>query len=273
MRIFLVRHGMSQSNEDWGVNTRVADHAIGLTDSGKAQAGKAGEFLAEYFKDHLVEGGHRRSILEKFVDRDVSDHDLLRPKIRLWLSPYLRTRQTADGIEQHCRVPGDLTLTRPSWAKLSGDSWFMDRREHLLLAEQQFGVFDGLSDAEREEFYPREQAYYEKCKKFEGKLWPKMPLGESRFEVCQRVHQSFGSFKRDEERHGIKNIVVVGHGTTNRAFTMMWLHLPYEWMHTEPNPKNCSIRLIEDGEDKGYIFAGFDNPAGYKHKTNKETEE
>jgi 2,3-bisphosphoglycerate-dependent phosphoglycerate mutase len=271
MRIFLVRHGMSQSNADWGVNTKVADHAIELTEEGKEQARKAGEFLADYFT--------KRVAFPSFPE-------LARlPKIRLWLSPYCRTRQTAAGIQETCILNRDAEILhrRPEGGvhlldnvvttRKAGESLFFDRREHLLLAEQQFGVFDGLSDAEREEFYPREQAYYEKCKKFEGKLWPKMPLGESRFEVCQRVHQAFGSFKRDEERHGIENIVVVGHGTTNRAFTMMWLHLPYEWMHTEPNPKNCSIRLIEDGEDKGYVFEGFDNPSGYKHKTNRETEE
>lgn len=286
MRIFLVRHGMSQSNADWGVNTRMADHAIELTEEGKEQARKAGEFLAQYFDLNLAE------------TRSAETAETLIPKIRLWVSPYQRTRQTADALEQVCVVPNQAMICKPSvsgqlqyvpehWggvgnlfgfapvpngSRKMGDSYFLDRREHLLLAEQQFGVFDGLSDAEREEHYPREQAYYEKCKKFEGKLWPKMPLGESRFEVCQRVHQAFGTFKRDEERHGIENIVVVGHGTTNRAFTMMWLHLPYEWMHQEPNPKNCSIRLIEDGEDMGYIFPGFDDPPGYKHKA-KETEE
>lgn len=92
-------------------------------------------------------------------------------------------------------------------------------------------------------------------------------------DVAQRVHQSFGTFKRDAEKHGIKNIIVVAHGTVNRAFLMMWLHLPYEWMHAEPNPKNCSIRLLEDGEDKGYVFPGFDDPEGYKHTPTKETEE
>lgn len=145
-------------------------------------------------------------------------------------------------------------------------------REHLLLAEQQFGLFDGLSDEEREARYPAEHAYYEKCKKFEGKLWPKMPLGESRIDVAQRVHQSFGTFKRDAEKHGINNIIIAAHGTVNRAFIMMWLHLPYEWMHSEPNPPNCSVRLLEDGEDKGYIFEGFPNPPGYKHVA-KESEE
>ena len=253
---------MSQSNADWALNTKLADHAIELTEEGKQQARVAGEFLAGYFDEHLAARGDPSAVTI--------------PKIRLWLSPYMRTRQTADAIEEACVIADAAAWTRagsPATPLRAGDSWLIDRREHLLLAEQQFGVFDGLSDAERQRHYPREWAYYEKCKKFEGKLWPKLPLGESRFEVCQRVHQAFGSFKRDEERHGIDNIVVVGHATTNRAFTMMWLHLPYEWMHAEPNPRNGSVRLIEDGEDRGYIFAGFDNPAGYKHAINRETEE
>jgi len=37
---------------------------------------------------------------------------------------------------------------------------------------------------------------------------------------------------------------------------MRWLHLPFEWIEKERNPKNCSIRLIMDGEDKGYIHEG-----------------
>lgn len=213
----------------------------------------AGDFLRKYFTEHMLTTGTAGSFI---------------PKILLWHSPYQRTRQTTAEIEKTCTLPKDVQiLDRPTppdvfevrvkEKRKAGDSFFFDKREHMLLAEQQFGVFDGLSDEERKKHYPREQAYYEKCKKFEGKLWPKMPLGESRFEVCQRVHQSFGTFHRDAERHGIHDIVIVGHGTTNRAFVQMWLHHPWEWMHQEPNPLNCSIRLIQDGVDEGYVFKGF----------------
>jgi 2,3-bisphosphoglycerate-dependent phosphoglycerate mutase len=272
MRIFLVRHGQSRANLDWEENRRVADHAIELSEEGKEQARAAGDFLARYFFERL-------SIGEPWKTRP----------IRLWYSPYLRCRQTAAEIEAVCRLPRVAPdFDRTTWkigalygeketcfhpARRDGDSWFLDAREHLLLVEQQFGIFDGLSDDERRKKYPDEQAYYEKCKRFEGKLWPKMPLGESRFEVCQRVHQAFGTFHRDARKHGIDDIVVVGHGTTNRAFVMMWLHLPYEWMHEESNPRNCSVRLLEDGNDRGYIFEGFDHPETYKHKVNRETEE
>jgi len=258
MRIYLVRHGQSQSNADWTVNQRVADHAIELTDAGHEQAKAAGTALAVHLHDSLVSpfsAGAPRTI----------------PKVRLWHSPYMRTRQTAAGLEETCLlpqlndgIPTEYRIPEKSGSdtlhhsiRKPGDSWFYDKREHMLLAEQQFGLFDGLNDDEREKQFPKEHAYYQKCRAFEGKMWPKMPQGESRFEVCQRVHQSFGTFHRDAARHGIENIVVVGHGTTNRAFVTMWLHKPWEWMHQEPNPLNTSIRLIVDGEDKGYIFDGF----------------
>ena len=60
----------------------------------------------------------------------------------------------------------------------------------------------------------------------------------------------------------VRNVFVVSHGTTIRAFVMMWLHKEVEWFENEPNPANCSIRLIgrdDNGrfEDKGYLFDGF----------------
>jgi 2,3-bisphosphoglycerate-dependent phosphoglycerate mutase len=38
---------------------------------------------------------------------------------------------------------------------------------------------------------------------------------------------------------------------------MMWCHLSPEWFEAEPNPRNCAIRLIEAGNDEGYVFTGF----------------
>ena len=238
MRIYLVRHGQSKANEDWAENTKHADHTIPLTERGHQQARNAGKFLSEHFCSKFFENNYKQ-------------------KIRLWHSPYLRTRQTAQNIWENCHVP--MAMGHKSIrTHQPGDIWFMDKREHFLLYEQQFGLFDGLSDEARTAKYPDMVEHYEKCKQAEGKMWPKMPMGESRADVCQRVHQSFGTFHRDADRHNIQTIVVVAHGTTNRAFMTMWLHHPYEWMHEEPNPQNCSIRLIEDGVDHGYIYAGED---------------
>ena len=220
MRIFLVRHGRSTANEDNAVHLQTADHAIPLSEQGKRQAAAAGLFLYEYYLKYPA-----------------------LTKTRIWHSPYVRARQTADAIEHNMKQHTHLEV---------------DRREHLLLAEQQFGLFDGLSSdgarIELERKYPDEFEHYEKCKKFGGAFWARMPLGESKFDLSTRVHQAFGTFHRDAVGHNIQNIIVVAHGTTNRAFMMMWMHYGYEWFEREKNPANCSIRLIEEGVDRGYIF-------------------
>ncbi len=36
-----------------------------------------------------------------------------------------------------------------------------------------------------------------------------------------------------------------------------WLHKSPEWFEKEANPPNCSIHMLDDNLDKGYIFPGF----------------
>ena len=56
-------------------------------------------------------------------------------------------------------------------------------------------------------------------------------------------------------------IIAICHGVTLRAFVMMWCHLSPEWFEAERNPSNCAIRLVEAGNDKGYVFTGFPRSA------------
>jgi 2,3-bisphosphoglycerate-dependent phosphoglycerate mutase len=220
MRVVLVRHGESQGNVDALVHARMADHAIPLSNRGEQQAREAGRHLDAYY-------------------RTVFGDSSKRPHIRLWSSPYKRTRQTAQCI------------------LAEAGAWITDEREHILLCEQQFGLFDGVPDEELALRFPAESAHYNKCCQFEGKFWARMPLGESRFDVAQRVHQTFATFHRDATDHDICDLVVICHGVTLRAFVMMWCHLTPEWFEAERNPHNCAIRVLEDGADKGYVFNGF----------------
>ena len=212
--IFLIRHGESTANVDKSVHSHTADHAIPLSEKGNLQALEAGKKL------------------DAFLDVNLEPH----LKIGMWISPYQRTRETANNLRSQL-----------------GSQNYIISKEHPLLCEQQFGLFDGIPDEELPIRFPAEHAHYELAAKFGGKFWARMPLGESRFDVCQRVHQIFGTFHRDADRHNIRNLIVVAHGTTLRAFTMMWLHLPYEWFEAEPNPGNCSIRHIQNNRDMGYL--------------------
>ena len=220
MRILLVRHGESYGNVDPTIHARMADHAIPLSDRGLEQVRQAGGEIDRFYSGLFGSPEQR-------------------PQVRLWVSPYRRTRQTADGILE--------TASR----------WIEDRREHVLLCEQQFGLFDGVPDEELPGRFPNEFEHYDRCCRFEGKFWARMPLGESRFDVALRVHQAFGTFHRDAADHDIQDIIVICHGVTLRAFVMMWCHKSPEWFDEERNPANCAIRFIDGGIDRGYVFDGF----------------
>lgn len=210
-KIFLVRHGKSDANNNKRILLHAADHTVQLADLGIEQANKASVFL----------------------DGELPFYG----KTRMWVAPYTRARQTGKIIYDRVSINRDI-----------------DMREHVNLVEQQFGLFDGYLDEELPVVFPMEHAHYKKCEEQNGQFWARMPLGESRFDVALRVHQSFGTFHRDCDRHGIENIIVVSHGVVIRAFVMQWCHKTPEWFNDEPNPRNCSIRLIENGQDKGYIF-------------------
>lgn len=236
-RIYLVRHGESLGNAHKEVHQTMADHAIPLSLQGRAQARRAGLFLREELGkivEYLPRDPHTPMLIGEMRPR-------ASPQVRLWNSPYTRARETAELIGVACNL---------------GTGVIQDQREHVLLGEQQFGLFDGVPDEDLPKLFPKEHAYYKKCCQFGGKFWSPMPLGESRFDVAKRVHQAFGTFQRDADQNGVRNIVVVAHGTTIRAFVMMWCHKHFEWFEEEPNPKNCSVRLIAGSKDMGYVYDG-----------------
>lgn len=228
MRIFLVRHGQSEFNVDQSLGLARPDHDFELTPNGHQDAESAASEISRWYRDHQSGYDHRKP-----------------GRIRIWTSPYQRARETADVILSHLRYDYSLGLQER-----------LDLREHINLVEQQFGLFDGIPEEDLPVAYPAEHAHYKKCEDHGGRFWARMPLGESRFDVAIRVHQAFGTFHRDNDRHGIKDIIVVAHGVTIRAFVMMWLHRPWEWFEQETNPANGSVRLLEDGEDLGYIYEG-----------------
>jgi 2,3-bisphosphoglycerate-dependent phosphoglycerate mutase len=187
--------------------------------------------------DHAVElTGKGREQARAAGDWFASQHDEKDvTKYRFWVSPYTRARQTSD--EFISRLDPKNVL---------------DRREMLMFAEQQFGALnDGHGD-----HVERIKEAYRRDKSHGGRLFSRPWGGESRFDVCVRVHQAFGTLHRDAERHAIRNLVIVAHGTTIRSIVMMWMHYNYEWFDTAPNPPNGSIQCLSYGKNQGYVFNG-----------------
>lgn len=259
IRIFLIRHGLSEANLDKSVNIHKPDHAVELSQEGHRQALRAGDALAHYLSNPVPDLERPVPGLERIIHPR---------RARMLVSPYTRTRQTADGVGKGLERAGIR----------------FDRRECEELREISFGLFDGLTDEEIQQEFPREHAHYEKHKAMSGELFAPMPLGESRIQVGDRVKQMFGTILRDAEGSGdrdpILDFFVVAHGVSIRQFRQRWMHKPWEWVEALPNPANCSISLIEGRagqshgpEGKSYVesevFAGFH----HQRKTTQDVRE
>lgn len=213
MKIFLIRHGESICNSHENFKLGVPDHKVYLTEKGVEQAYKSAQSLIQY----------------------LNKKDITLENSRMWVSPYMRTRQTAEIFNEYLNIS--------------------DVKEHLNIVEQQYGLFDALPMEAWKERYPDEFEYYNKSCNYDGRFWARLPLGESAFDVAIRVHQFFGTIHRDFEKHGTDKLFIFTHGTTLRAFVMQWLHCSPEWFENEKNPNNCWIRLIDNNEDMGYIYS------------------
>lgn len=268
MRILLIRHGESHANVDSSVHKIIPDHEIALSSRGIDQAKRAGEYVKAYFekeyadlfdsnisaKDKMNKSldkmisespfGNNKAFSDVFknlVDKigdvsKISEH--ITPKIRLYHSPYRRTRDTSGYIMESCK------------------SIVTDVKEDFLLGEQTFGIFDGLEDEEQEKKFPEEFKYFKHAQQYSGKFWARYPLGESPSDVAVRLKVFFQQLKDDEE-DGIKDVIIVCHGTVLRAFTMAYLNHTPEWYAEEKSPGNCAIRVIDNKKDLGYVFGGY----------------
>jgi len=216
MNLFIVRHGESYQNIGKNYPDKKPDHIVELTENGIKQAKDAGEFLSKYFK-------------EKSLNKD---------KTRIWVSPYLRTRHTAELINEHLGIKEVF--------------------EDITLIEQRYGLFSSNPIEECKRRFPDQWEYYDLAYQNGGKFFAKLPQGESPFDVVLRIKQFYATLGRDNLEYD-SNLIIVTHGTTLRALIMALFHLPPEWYDEQGVPTNCAIRHIyrdknNKSHDKGYIF-------------------
>lgn len=199
MKIFLIRHGESIQNTKENYCLGLGDHKVYLSEKGKQQADNAGKFLVDY-------------INEKSINMD---------NAVLWVSPYQRTRETAQIINEHLNI--------------------QNVREDITLIEQRYGLFSDKEIKLIKEMYPDEFKFYDNYYQNDGKFYAKLPQGESPYDVALRTKQFLETIFRDN----YDPLFIVSHGTTIRTIIMNWFHYAPEWFNREPNMENCSIRLIE----------------------------
>lgn len=195
--IYLIRHGESQGNINWDAYKDTPDWKLHLTEKGREQANTA---TAELY--NLIGSWE--------------------PPIRLYCSPWIRARETAEPI-----------------IKSFYNVWY---REDPRLREQEWGNYqeEHLAkkiDNERDRF---------------GTFFYRMPYGESGADVYDRVSTFLETLHRDFKHSLASHIVIVSHGLTIRIFLMRWFHWTVEQYEKLANPHNCQIIVVKKKENQKY---------------------
>jgi len=186
-RIFLIRHGESIANIDKSIYYGLPNFKVPLTEKGKQQAIDCGKRLKE-----------------KLVSK----------RIFFYLSPYLRTKQTFQGILSQL---GDVEY---------------QLREEPRIREQDFG-----NPRDQHIDYTKD-ADYKLC----GAFFYRFPNGESGADVYDRVSTFFYTLHRNFLKEDYpENVVIITHGILMRLFLMRWYHWTVEEFENLANPPNCYI--------------------------------
>ncbi len=213
MKIFLIRHGESISNIKQNNLLGLPDHLVHLSQNGKLQAKQTGLFLKQYLKENQIN-------LEQAT---------------LWISPYTRTRETAQIINQYLNIACI--------------------KEDYTLIEQNYGLFSDKTIDEIKKLYPEEFKHYDNYWQNNGKFYAKLPQGESPMDVALRTRQFLETVMNDNSNP----LFIVSHGTAIRTIIMNYFHHSPEWFNHEANMQNCSIRLIDSENEENqeqYIYGG-----------------
>jgi broad specificity phosphatase PhoE len=197
-RIILVRHGESEGNLDKSRYQNTQDFALRLTPAGIQQAQQAGIQIKELLEDK---------------------------KVYVYLSPFFRTRETFQHIQESI---GDNIVKAIEDPRIREQDW-----GHLRHPDDNKGIIE-----ERDNF----SAFYYR-----------IPDGESGADVYDRVSSFFDTLHRDFEKTDFpENVLIVSHGLTIRLFLMRWFHWSVEEFESLHNLKNCQIVVMEKQANQYY---------------------
>lgn len=207
-KIFLIRHGQSHGNVNRAIHNVVPDWKIPLTDVGHDQAKIAGDLIA------------------KETGRGV---DPVLARLGVYLSPYVRTRETWQGIKSNPFLAKNLVF----------------EKEDPRLREQEWGNLRGFDKRGWEEIENERDEY--------GSFFYRFMHGESGADVWDRMSDFLSTLYRDFENPDFpKNILIVTHGYALRVLLMRWFHMTVEEFHCLANPKNAQFYELNLGENDKY---------------------
>lgn len=236
--LIIIRHGKSLRNKlkeeakAAGLKTNysegVRDQDTPLTAEGTAQAEATGKnILDRYISQALL-------TVHDTVSINISD-------IVMFVSPYLRTRQTAARICHSMGFTPKIVIEE-------------------RLREIEFGILDGLTSEGVKVKYPEEVARKAK----EGKYWYRAPGGESRPDVRLRCHSFLDTLTRD---YTDKTVFVICHSVVVLALRSLlerWTEDEYIQVDKENDVLNCGITRYSRNDKTGRLILQEYNTIAYE---------
>mmetsp|Transcript_13327 Transcript_13327/g.25011 ORF Transcript_13327/g.25011 Transcript_13327/m.25011 type:complete len:289 (-) Transcript_13327:146-1012(-) len=198
-RIILIRHGESLGNIDDSAYVSTPDWRVPLTEKGKRQSYEAGKELSKIIGNN--------------------------GKVFFYYSPYRRTRETLEVLQQHIRKEQIISI-----------------REEPRISEQQFGNFQNVEEVweskrERHEF---------------GRFYYRFQSGEAGLDVYSRVSSFISTLVRDCQQYQKAgydldniNVVIITHGLSLRLFLMRWFQFSVEEFEESVNPDNAQLVVMK----------------------------
>lgn len=214
----IIRHGESEANCDKTINCRKPNHKVELTSKGYEQAVDSGLKLRE-----LVKEGE---------------------KICFYTSPFLRTRQTLEGIIKGFKYQG---------GEIACDNDYVVYEEPLM-REQNFGNFQ-LPNEEMRKIWIERSKY--------GHFFYRLPNGESGADVYDRCSSFIETLWRQFQKKKFPEVLVlVSHGLWIRVFLQKWFGWSiehFESLCNVPHSSWIALRLSPNG-----IAGGLEDESSYR---------
>jgi broad specificity phosphatase PhoE len=170
LRVMFIRHGESEANVDRDITRYVPDHSIHLTQKGRQQALETGRLLRQIVGDESI----------KFI-----------------CSPYVRTKETYNGIKQSF-------LDRPK----------LQMREDCRIRELEYGNYD---DANIKDFHKEKKEF--------GAFYYRFQQGESPADAYDRASIFLETLYRSWEDNKEQNLVIVCHGVMILVLLMRFFRI------------------------------------------------
>lgn len=229
---------------------------------------------------YLLRHGQSEANVDKNVYREKPDHSITLTKLGMEQAReaglYLQrlfAEQPNEAPAVVLRSPYERARATETQVAAAIHAYVTERVELPELAEQQYGLFDGVPPDEIAATFPNEYARYQLAQQFNGRFWARPPQGESLFDVYERVSDVANMIRFTYKRSAISTFVIIAHANVLRCFMMAWCNQPYETVVTQAVPGNSEIVKIKGQDIIGSVFkpttATIETPHGPPVTTTK----